>query len=121
VKVRCKAQQLRPRALLANHNFTACVEMISIAVSVPRARLPVGWGVPLNIVVENKSGRALRWALDDPPNIAPDEFLTGIQVFDAAGEICPPPEPPNPDWSISRFRDTVSEIVIPLASDPVCT
>jgi hypothetical protein len=87
--------------------------MISIAVSVPRARVPVGWGVPLDIIVENKSGRALRWASDDPPNIAPDEFLTGVQVFGTAGEVCPPPEPPNSHWSASRFRDTVSEIVLP--------
>jgi hypothetical protein len=78
-----------------------------------RARLPVGWGAPLDIVVQNNSGHPLRWAVDDPPNTAPDEFLTGVEVFDDAGEVCPPPKQPDPNWGFSRFRDTVSTIEIP--------
>jgi hypothetical protein len=86
---------------------------ISVMASATRARLPVGWGAPVDIVVQNNSGHPLRWAVDDPPNTAPDEFLTGVEVFDAAGEVCPPPKRPNPNWSFSRFRDTVSIIEIP--------
>jgi hypothetical protein len=85
---------------------------ISVTASAPRARLPAGWGAPLDIVVQNNSGHPLRWAADDPPNTAPDEFLTGVEVFDAAGEVCPPPKRPDPNWSSSRFRDTVSTIEI---------
>jgi hypothetical protein len=85
---------------------------ISVMASATRARLPVGWGVPLDIVVQNNSGHPLRWAIDEPPNTAPDEFLTGVEVFDAAGEVCPPPKRPDPNWSFSRFRDTVSIIEI---------
>jgi hypothetical protein len=86
---------------------------ISVTASAPRARLPVGWGAPLDIVVRNNSGHPLRWAVDDPPNTAPDEFLTGVEVFDAAGEVRPPPKQPDPNWSFSRFRSTVSIIEIP--------
>ena len=86
---------------------------ISVMASTTRARLPVGWGAPLDIVVQNNSGHPLRWAVDDPPNTAPDEFLTGVEVFDAAGNVCPPPKQPDPNWSFSRFRDTVSIIEIP--------
>ena len=88
---------------------------ISVMASATRARLPVGWGVPLDIVVQNNGGHPLRWAVDDPPNTAPDEFLTGAEVFDAAGEVCAPPKRPDPNWSFSRFRDTVSIIEIPPA------
>jgi hypothetical protein len=86
---------------------------ISVMASAIRARLPVGWGAPLDIVVQNNSGHPLRWAVDDPPNTAPDEFLTGVEVFDDAGEVCPPPKQPDPNWGFSRFRDTVSAIEIP--------
>jgi hypothetical protein len=86
---------------------------ISVMASVPRARLPVGWGAPLDIVVQNNSRHPLRWAVADPLNTAPDEFLTGVEVFEAAGEVCPPPKRPDPNWSFSRFRDTVSIIEIP--------
>ena len=86
---------------------------ISVTASAPRARLPVGWGAPLDIVVRNNSGHPLRWAVDDPPNTAPDEFLTGVEVFDAAGGVLPPPKQPDPNWSLSRFRGTVSIIEIP--------
>jgi hypothetical protein len=37
----------------------------------------------------------------------------GVEVFDAAGEVCPPPKRPDPNWSFSRFRDTVSTMEIP--------
>lgn len=84
---------------------------ISVSASAPRARLPVGWGVPLEIIVQNNSGHPLRWAVDHPSNTAPDEFLSGVEVLDAAGELCPPPKRPDPDWS--RFRATVSIIEIP--------
>jgi hypothetical protein len=86
---------------------------ISVTASAPRTRLPVGWGAPLDIVVQNNSGHPLRWAVDDPPNTAPDEFLTGVEVFDAAGGVLPPPKQPDPNWSLSRFRGTVSVIEIP--------
>jgi hypothetical protein len=86
---------------------------ISIMASAMRARLPVGWGAPLDIVVQNNSGHQLRWAVDAPPNTAPDEFLTGVEVFNAAGEVCPPPKRPDPNWSFSRFRGAVSIIEIP--------
>jgi len=86
---------------------------ISVMASATRARLPIGWGAPLDIVVQNNSGHPLRWAVDDPPNTAPDEFLTGVEVFDAAGEVCPPPKRPDHNWSFSRFRDTASTIEIP--------
>jgi hypothetical protein len=86
---------------------------ISILASATRARVPVGWAAPLDVVVQNISKRPLRWAADDPPNTAPDEFLTGVEVLDAAGKVCPPPKQPNPDWSFSRFRDTVSTLEVP--------
>jgi hypothetical protein len=86
---------------------------ISVVASVTRARLPVGWDAPLAIVLQNNSAHPLRWAIDDPPNTAPDEFLTGVEVFDATGEVCPPPERPDPNWSFSRFRATASIIEIP--------
>lgn len=86
---------------------------ISVTASATRARLPAGWGAPLDIVVQNNSGHPLRWAAEDLPNIAPDEFLTGVEVFDAAGAVCPPHTRPDPNWSSSRFRDTVSIIEIP--------
>jgi hypothetical protein len=85
---------------------------ISVTASARRARLPVGWGAPLDIVVQNNSDHPVRWAVDDPPNTAPDEYLAGVEVFDAAGEVCPPPKQLDPNWSFSRFRDTVSIIEI---------
>lgn len=86
---------------------------ISIVESVPRASLPVGWAVPVDIVVTNKSSHPLRWAIDNPPNTAPDEFLTGAEVFGARGEVRPPPKKPDPNWSFTHFRDTVSVLEIP--------
>jgi hypothetical protein len=86
---------------------------ISVMASTTQTRLPVGWGIPLDIVVLNKSGHPLRWAVDDLPNMAPDEFLTGVEVFDITGEVCSPPKRPDPNWSFSRFRDTVSTMDIP--------
>jgi len=86
---------------------------ISVTASAVRARLPAGWAAPLGIVVQNNSGRPLRWAVDDPPNTAPDEFLSAVEVFDAKGELRPPPKRPDPNWSYSRFRDTVSMVDIP--------
>jgi hypothetical protein len=86
---------------------------ISVMVSATQSRLPVGWAAPLDIVVQNNSGHPLRWAVDDPPNMAPDEFLTGVEVFDNTGEKCPPTKQLDPNWGLSRFRDTVSTIEIP--------
>lgn len=86
---------------------------ISVTASAPQARLPVGWAEPLDIVVQNHTSHPLRLAVDDPPNTAPDELLTGVEVFNAAAEETPPPEQPNPNWSSSRFRDTVSTMEIP--------
>jgi hypothetical protein len=92
---------------------------ISVTVKATQASLPIGWGAPLDIVVQNKSGRPLRWAVDDPPNMAPDEFLAGVEVFGNAGEICPPTEQLDPNWGfsrywgLSRFRGAVSTIEIP--------
>jgi hypothetical protein len=86
---------------------------ISVTASAPRARLPVGWGAPLDIVVQNNSGHPVRWAVDDPPNTAPDEFLIGVEVIDAAGEVCLPPNRPDANWRFSRFRAAVSMIEIP--------
>lgn len=86
---------------------------ISVTVSATRPRLPVGWGAPLDIIVQNDTAHPLRWAVDDPPNTAPDEFLTGAEVVDSAGKVCPPPKRPDPNWSVSRFRDTASTIEIP--------
>ncbi len=85
---------------------------ISVTASAPRDRSPAGWAVPVVIVVKNKSSYPLRWAVDDPLNTAPDEFLTGVEVFGAAAEIPSPPKQPDPSWSFSRFRDTVSTRVI---------
>jgi hypothetical protein len=86
---------------------------IAVSASAPRTQLPLGWAVPFDIVVQNKSTRPLRWAVDDPPNTAPDEFLTGAKVFGPAGEMRQPPKQPNPNWSLSRFRSTVSILKIP--------
>jgi len=86
---------------------------ISVTASASRTRLPSGWAVPLDIVVQNKSTRPLRWAIDNPPNTAPDEFLTGAEVFGPAGEMRQPPKQPDPDWSFSRVRDAVSILEIP--------
>lgn len=85
---------------------------ISVTVSAARTILPMGWAVPLDIVIENKSTHLLRWAVDNPPNTAPDEFLTGAEVFGAAGEIRSAPKLPDPNWSFSRFRDAVSILEI---------
>ncbi|WP_035358695.1 hypothetical protein [Edaphobacter aggregans] len=87
---------------------------ISVTASASRTQLPIGWAVPLDIVVQNKSTRPLRWAVDDPPNTAPDEFLTGAEVFGPAGEMRQAPREPDPNWSFSRFRDTASTLEIPL-------
>jgi len=86
---------------------------ISVTASAPRSHLPKGWAVPLDIVIQNKSTHPLRWAVDNPPNTAPDEFLTGAEVFSASGEIRSPPKLPDPNWSFSRFRDSVSILEIP--------
>jgi hypothetical protein len=86
---------------------------ISVTASAPRAHLPIGWAVPLDVVVQNKSTHPLRWAVDNPPNTAPDEFLTGAEVFGAAGKIRSPPKLPDPNWSFSRFRSIVSILEIP--------
>jgi hypothetical protein len=92
---------------------------ISILLSATRARLPVGWAAPLDIIVHNNSGHVLRWAVDEPPNIAPDEFLSGVEVLDAAGKRCPPTKQLDPNWGfsrywgLSRFRDVVSTVEIP--------
>lgn len=86
---------------------------ITVTASASRAHLPIGWAVPLDIVVQNKSTHPLRWAVDNPPNMAPDEFLTGAEVFGAAGEIRSPPKLPNPNWSFSRFRGIASILEIP--------
>jgi hypothetical protein len=86
---------------------------ISVVANATPARLPIGWGVPLDIAVQNNTSHSLKWAVDDPPNTAPDEFLTGVEVFDAAGTLCPPPERPDHNWSFSRFRATASTIEIP--------
>jgi hypothetical protein len=86
---------------------------ISVTAKATRARLPAGWGVPLDIVVQNNSRHPVRLAVDDPPNMAPDEFLTGVEVFDTAGQRSPPPKRPEPDWGFSRFRATVSMVDIP--------
>jgi hypothetical protein len=86
---------------------------IAVSASAPRSQLPLGWAVPLALVVHNKSTRPLRWAFNDPPNTAPDEFLTGAKVFGPAGEVRQPPKQPNPNWSFSRFRSTVSILKIP--------
>jgi hypothetical protein len=86
---------------------------ISVVASAPRAKLPAGWAVPLDIVIQNKSTHPLRWAVDNPPNTAPDEFLTGAEVFGASGEIQSPPKLPDLNWSFSRFRDMVSILEIP--------
>jgi hypothetical protein len=86
---------------------------ISITASAPRANLPIGWAFPLDIVVQNNSTHSLKWAVDNPPNTAPDEFLTGAEVFSAVGELRPPPPAAEPNWSLSRFRDTVSILEIP--------
>jgi hypothetical protein len=34
-EVRCEAQQLRPRALLANHDFTPCVQTYKVKDRLP--------------------------------------------------------------------------------------
>lgn len=47
------------------------------------------------------------------PNTAPDEFLTGAEVFGPAGEMRQAPREPDPNWSFSRFRDTASTLEIP--------
>jgi hypothetical protein len=86
---------------------------ISVTANASRAHLPMGWAVPLDIVVQNTSTHPLRWAVDNPPNTAPDEFLTGTEVFDAAGETRSPPKLPDPNWSFSRFRGVVSILEIP--------
>ena len=87
---------------------------ISVRASATDAHLPSGWAAPLDIVVQNNSGHLLRWAVDDSsPNTAPDEYLTGVEVFDSAGEVSPPPKPPDPNWSSSSFRAAVSMIEIP--------
>jgi hypothetical protein len=86
---------------------------ISVTASASRTRLPSGWAVPLDIVVQNKSTRPLRWAIDNPPNTAPDEFLTGAEVFGPSGDLRQPPKQPDPDWSFSRIRDAVSILEIP--------
>ena len=76
-------------------------------------------GGPTDIVVQNNSGHALRWAVDDPPNMAPDEFLSGVEVLDAAGKTCSPTKQLDPNWGfsrywgLSRFRDAVSTVEIP--------
>lgn len=69
---------------------------ISVAASASRAHLPIGWAVPLDIVVQNKSTHPLRWAVDNPPNTAPDEFLTGAEVFGAAARYGPRPSCQTP-------------------------
>jgi hypothetical protein len=97
---------------LSNRHSTSKAA-ISIMASATRARLPVGWEAPLDIVVQNNSGHPLKWAVYHPPNTAPDEILTGVEVFNAAGEVSPPPKRPDPDWSCCRFRDTVSIVEIP--------
>jgi hypothetical protein len=81
--------------------------------STTRGRLLAGWALPLDVVVQNKTGRPLRWAVDYPPNLAPDEFLTGVEVFDVRGEVCAPPKQPNSNWDSSRFRVAVSTVEIP--------
>jgi len=92
---------------------------ISVRVTAAEASLPAGWGVPLDIVVQNKSDRPLRWAVDDPPNMAPDEFLTGVEVLNSSGEICPSTKQLDPNWGfsrywgLSRFRGSVSILEIP--------
>ena len=86
---------------------------ISVTANAPRTKLPVGWAVPLDIVIQNKSTHPVRWAVDDPPNTAPDEFLTGAEIFDLAGQVRRPPAQPNPNWSFSRFRYAVSILEIP--------
>jgi hypothetical protein len=86
---------------------------ISVVANATRARLPIGWGAPLDIAVQNNTSHSLKWAVDKPPNTAPDEFLTGVEVFDAAGTRCPPPERPDHNWSFSRFRANASTIEIP--------
>jgi hypothetical protein len=86
---------------------------ISIRASASRTKLAIGWAVPLDIVVQNKSTRPLRWVIDDPPNTAPDEFLAGVEVFDPAGEMRQPPKQPDPNWSFSRFRYTAAILEIP--------
>lgn len=86
---------------------------ISVTASAPRTRLPSGWAVLLDIVVENKSTRPLRWAIDNPPNTAPDEFLTGAEVFGPAGDMQQAPKQPDRNWSFSRIRDAVSIREIP--------
>lgn len=85
---------------------------ISVVASAPRAKLPAGWAVPLDIVIQNKSTHPLRWAVDNPPNTAPDEFLTGAEVFGTSGEIRSAPKLPDPNWSFSRFRGIVSILEI---------
>jgi hypothetical protein len=84
---------------------------ISVGASATRARLPVGWGAPLDIVVQNNSGHPLRWAVDAALNKAPDEFVTGVEVFDAKGELSPSPKRPDSNWG--SFRAAVSIIEIP--------
>jgi hypothetical protein len=86
---------------------------ISVVANATRALLPIGWGAPLEIAVRNNTSHSLKWAVDEPPNTAPDEFLTGVEVFNAAGTLCPPPERPDHNWSFSRFRATASTIEIP--------
>ncbi|MGB9145223.1 MAG: hypothetical protein WCC14_05345 [Acidobacteriaceae bacterium] len=92
---------------------------ISVLLSATRARLPVGWAAPLDIVIQNNSSHPLRWAVDNPPNMAPDEFLSGVEVFDAAGKTSPPTKQLDPNWGfsrywgLSRFRDHVSTVEIP--------
>ncbi|MFZ1086167.1 MAG: hypothetical protein WAN35_14480 [Terracidiphilus sp.] len=92
---------------------------ISVTVSAVHPHLPIGWAEPLDIVVQNSSSHPLRWAVDDPPNIAPDEFLTGVEVFDRTGKICPLTKQLDPNWGfsrywgLSRFRGTVSTLNIP--------
>ncbi|MDR3751518.1 MAG: hypothetical protein P4K94_08540 [Terracidiphilus sp.] len=92
---------------------------ISVLLSATRARLPVGWAAPLDIVIQNNSSHPVRWAVDAPPNMAPDEFLSGVEVFDAAGKPCPPTRQLDSNWGfsrywgLSRFRDAVSTVEIP--------
>jgi hypothetical protein len=83
---------------------------ISIHLSIPETLHPSGWVVPINISVENHIDRTLQWIIAKDWNELPDEFETGLAVFDHSGKLLPPSQNSNRNGRGRRFTFDLIDI-----------
>jgi hypothetical protein len=91
--VKSNTAQFRvPQALPSRANTAPS---FSILISSPDAVVPIGWEIPIKVVLKNLSGHELRlaiWEGNAPYGQLLDEFGSGIEVFEGAQVTTIPPK-----------------------------